>query len=155
MITDLLPPGAVLHGVSAADKPALLAMLASHAAQFCAIDAACIAEAVNARELLGTTGFGGGIAIPHARLAGLDHMVAVFATLATPVDYGALDGAPVDLVVLLLAPIEAGAEPLKALARISRLLRDAALVEKLRAAPSAEALAKLLGVGVAVQDRAA
>ena len=155
MITDLLPPGAVLHGVSAADKPALLAMLASHAAQFCAIDAARIAEAVNARELLGTTGFGGGIAIPHARLAGLDHMVAVFATLATPVDYGALDGAPVDLVVLLLAPIEAGAEPLKALARISRLLRDAALVEKLRAAPSAEALAKLLGVGVAVQDRAA
>jgi PTS system nitrogen regulatory IIA component len=155
MITDLLPPEAVLHGVSAADKPALLAMLASHAAQFCAIDAACIAEAVNARELLGTTGFGGGIAIPHARLAGLDHMVAVFATLATPVDYGALDGAPVDLVVLLLAPIEAGAEPLKALARISRLLRDAALVEKLRAAPSAEALAKLLGVGVAVQDRAA
>lgn len=155
MITDLLPPGAVLHGVSAADKPALLAMLASHAAQFCAIDAAHIAEAVNARELLGTTGFGGGIAIPHARLAGLDHMVAVFATLATPVDYGALDGAPVDLVVLLLAPIEAGAEPLKALARISRLLRDAALVEKLRAAPSAEALAKLLGVGVAVQDRAA
>ena len=155
MITDLLPPEAVLHGVSAADKPALLAMLASHAAQFCAIDAACIAEAVNARELLGTTGFGGGIAIPHARLAGLDHMVAVFATLATPVDYGALDGAPVDLVVLLLAPIEAGAEPLKALARISRLLRDAALVEKLRAAPSVEALAKLLGVGVAVQDRAA
>ena len=155
MITDLLPPGAVLHGVSAADKPALLAMLASHAAQFCAIDAARIAEAVNARELLGTTGFGGGIAIPHARLAGLDHMVAVLATLAMPVDYGALDGAPVDVVVLLLAPVEAGAEPLKALARISRLLRDAALVERLRASPSAEALAKLLGIGAAVQDRAA
>ena len=82
-------------------------------------------------------------------------MVAVLATLATPVDYGALDGAPVDLVVLLLAPVEAGAEPLKALARISRLLRDVALVEKLRAAPSAEALAKLLGIGAAVQDRAA
>ncbi len=155
MITDLLPPGAVLHGVSAADKPALLATLAGHAAQFCAIDSSRIAEAVTAREALGTTGFGGGIAIPHARLAGLDHMVAVLATLATPVDYGALDGAPVDLVVVLLAPVEAGAEPLKALARISRLLRDAALVEKLRAAPSADALAKLLGIGAAVQDRAA
>jgi PTS system nitrogen regulatory IIA component len=155
MITDLLPPGAVLHGVSAADKPALLATLAQHAAQFCGIDAARIADAMTAREALGTTGFGGGIAIPHARLAGLDHMVAVLATLAPPVDYGALDGERVDLVVLLLAPVEAGAEPLKALARISRLLRDAALVEKLRAAPSVEALAKLLGVDAAAQDRAA
>lgn len=155
MMTDLLPPGAVLHGVSAADKPALIAALARHAAGFCGIEAARIAEAVAAREALGTTGFGGGIAIPHARLAGLDHMVAVLATLATPVDYGALDGAPVDLAVLLLAPAQAGAEPLKALARISRLLRDGALVEKLRAAPSAAALAQLLGLGAAVQDRAA
>lgn len=155
MISDLLPAGAVLHRVSVADKSALLATLAQHAARFTGIDAARIAAALAAREALGTTGFGGGIAIPHARFDGLGGMVAVLATLATPVDYGALDGEPVDLVVVLLTPADAGAAPLKALARISRLLRDAALVEKLRAAASADALDKLLGAGAAVHDRAA
>ena len=155
MITDLLPPGAVLHGVSAADKPALLATLVTAAAALCGIDASRIDAALAARETLGTTGFGGGIAIPHARVPGLGQIIAVLATLATPVDYGALDHEPVDLVVLLLAPLEAGAEPLKALARISRLLRDTALVDKLRAAPDVATLAKLLGIGAVAHDQAA
>lgn len=155
MITDLLPPGAVLHGVSAADKPALLATLAAVAAALCGIDASRIDAALAARETLGTTGFGGGIAIPHAPVPGLGQIIAVVATLATPVNYGALDHEPVDLVVLLLAPLEAGAEPLKALARISRLLRDTALVDKLRAAPDVATLAKLLGIGAVAHDQAA
>lgn len=155
MSTDLLPPGAVLHGVSVADKPALLATLAQAAVALSGVDAPSIDAALAAREMLGTTGFGGGIAIPHARLAKLDKIIAVLATLASPVDYGALDDEPVDLVVLLLAPLEAGAEPLKALARISRLLRDAVLVAKLRAAPDAATLEKLLGVGAVARDRAA
>ncbi|MGL4543272.1 MAG: PTS sugar transporter subunit IIA [Polymorphobacter sp.] len=155
MIADLLPAQAVFHALSVPDKRRLIARLSTEAAPYCGVAAAQISEAVLLREALGTTGFGGGFAIPHARLAGLGHMVALFATLASPVAYGALDGRGVDLVILLLSPVEAGAEPLKALARISRILRDAVLVEKLRAAPSAAALALLLGVGTGVRERAA
>lgn len=139
-IDELLSPSAVLHGVSAANKHMLLVRLAAHAAVLTGVDATIVADAIEAREAEGTTGFGGGTAIPHVRLAGVSRPVMILAQLATPVDYGALDGAPVDLVALLLAPIGHGVVHLKALATVSRLLRDAALVAKLRGAASTDAL---------------
>ena len=96
------------------------------------------------RERLGTTGVGQGIAIPHGRLADLEKIVGVFARLDTPIDYDAVDKQPVDLVFMLLAPEGAGADHLKALARVSRLLRNQAACEKLRAAKTAEALYAIL-----------
>ncbi len=96
------------------------------------------------RERLGTTGVGNGIAIPHGRLPGLDKLYGLFARLERPVDFDSIDEMPVDLIFLLLAPESAGADHLKALARVSRLLRDKAVCEKLRGAESADALYALL-----------
>src|SRR5204863_3127010 len=103
------------------------------------------------REHLGSTGMGQGIAIPHGRVAGVSRMVGVFARLESPVSYDAIDEQPVDLVFLLLAPVEAGADHLKALARVSRLLRNQAVCEKLRAAPQAATLFALLTEPTAAQ----
>ncbi len=102
------------------------------------------------RERLGSTGVGYGVAIPHARLEGLDEVRAVFARLETPLDYDSIDDRPVDLVVLLLAPADAGGDHLKALAQISRLLRREDMRARLRSAPTAESLHLLL-----TEDRAA
>ena len=99
-----------------------------------------ILERVREREALGSTGFGQGVAIPHARLAGLERVTIVVARLAQPVDYGALDELPVDLVVLLLSPEDAGADHLKALARISRALRNPRILGAMRDAETVEAL---------------
>ena len=92
------------------------------------------------REKLGSTGVGGGIAIPHGKLAKLTRIVGLFARLARPIDFEALDGQPVDLLFLLLAPEAAGADHLKALARVARLLRDAEVARKLRESRDAEAI---------------
>lgn len=131
---------AVLPDLVVADKAGLLAALAAAAADATGLAAEVILARVEDREILGTTGFGRGTAIPHARLAGLSGVVAVVARLATPVDYGALDAQPVDIAVLLLSPEQAGADHLKALARISRALRSADLLAAWRAAPDAAAL---------------
>ncbi|MCG8508909.1 MAG: PTS sugar transporter subunit IIA, partial [Rhodospirillales bacterium] len=96
------------------------------------------------RERLGTTGVGNGIAIPHGKLPSLEGLYGVFARLENPIDFDSIDEQPVDLIFLLLAPESAGADHLKALARVSRLLRDKASVEKLRGTDSAEALYALL-----------
>jgi PTS system nitrogen regulatory IIA component len=101
-------------------------------------------SAVMERERLGTTGIGSGVAIPHARVKGLTQMSAAFARLGTEIDYDAVDDRPVDLVVMLLAPENAGAEHLRALAQVSRLLRREETRARLRAAPSAEALHVML-----------
>ncbi len=101
-------------------------------------------SAVMDRERLGTTGIGSGVAIPHARIEGLTQMSAAFARLETPIDYEAVDDRPVDLAVMLLAPQDAGAEHLRALARVSRLLRREETRARLRAAPTAESLYSLL-----------
>jgi nitrogen PTS system EIIA component len=143
-IADLVAPEAVLHGLSVANKHALIVRLAAHAATLTGIDAGVIAAAIDTREAEGSTGFGGGTAIPHVRLADLAAPMVVLAQLARPVDYRALDGAAVDLVALVLAPIGQGAAHLKALAATSRLLRDAALVAKLRGATSADAMHRLV-----------
>ena len=141
---DLLAPERVHAGVAAANKKLLLGQLGQLAGRALDLDGREVAERLAAREKLGATGFGGGVAIPHGRIAGLPAMTGLFARLAQPIDYGAVDGAPVDLVFLLLSPELAGAEHLKALARISRRLRDAAFSAKLRGAGSPDALYALL-----------
>ena len=99
-----------------------------------------VADGLAAREKLGSTGFGGGVAIPHARLPGLARVRGLFLRLAQPIEYKALDDAPVDLVFALLSPPDAGADHLKALAQVSRRLRDIGFVAKLRGAGSTDAL---------------
>ncbi len=143
-LRDFLVPGAVIAALKAASKKQLIQQLAAAAAPLAGVDAARIVELVMERERLGSTGFGGGIAIPHGKLAGLPRVIGLFARLEDPVDYDALDKRPVDLAFLLLAPEGAGADNLKALARVSRTFRDLALVEKLRGSTSADALYAML-----------
>ncbi|MBN9578071.1 MAG: PTS IIA-like nitrogen regulatory protein PtsN [Alphaproteobacteria bacterium] len=125
-------------------KKQLLQDLSARAAALTELPERRIFETLMERERLGSTGVGQGIAIPHGRLAGLKRIVGLFARLETPVAYDAVDNQPVDLVFLLLAPESAGADHLKALARVSRLLRNQAVCEKLRAATKAEALYAIL-----------
>jgi len=137
-------PDAVLACVKASGKKALLAELAGKAAHLYKLDERRLFDRLLERERLGSTGIGGGIAIPHGRMPSLAKPVGLFARLAHPVDFDSIDERPVDTVFLLLAPEGAGADHLKALARVSRLLRDRGLVEKLRATESADALYALL-----------
>lgn len=137
-------PHAVAASVTAATKKALFQTLATMAARAHALDATALVEALTERERTGSTGFGGGTAIPHARATALPEVVGVFARLSTPVDYGAIDGLPVDLVLMLASPAESGARHLRALAWASRMLRDRASVAKLRSAASEDALVALL-----------
>lgn len=144
-IADLLAgPDAVLACVKASGKKALLAELAAKAAALYKLDERRLFDRLLERERLGSTGIGGGIAIPHGRMAGIDKPVGLFARLGHPVDFDSIDERPVDTVFLLLAPEGAGADHLKALARVSRLLRDRGLVDKLRATENADALYALL-----------
>ncbi len=141
---DLIAPAGIAFDLHAANKRTLLLSLAAKAAALSGQDPGYVAEDILAREALGSTGFGAGTAIPHGRLETLPRIVAVIAKLDVPVDYAALDGLPVDLVVLMLAPTGAGAEHLKALARVSRALRDRDFCDKLRGAASADALYALV-----------
>lgn len=143
---DLVAEGSITLGLAVADKPGLLDALADAAAAATGIDAAVILERVRLRESLGSTGFGGGAAIPHARFAELSGVLVQVVRLATPVDYGAIDDVPVDIAVLLLSPEAAGADHLKALARISRTLRDPARLAAMRAAGDAAALRTAIAV---------
>ncbi|NIJ34595.1 PTS sugar transporter subunit IIA [Sphingomonas oligoaromativorans] len=138
--SDILPPEAVFHDLAAASKKALFQTLANLAAERLGLDARQVGERLAERERLGSTGFGGGVAIPHGKIDDLGHVVALFAKLPQPIEFAAIDGMPVDLVFLLLSPPDAGVDHLKALARVSRRLRDRAFVAKLRGAGSADAL---------------
>jgi PTS system nitrogen regulatory IIA component len=131
-IDEFLGPDRMILGLRSASKRQLFQELASVAATATGLDQAAILGALAQREKLGTTGIGDGIAIPHARVRDLKSLVGFFARMATPVDYDALDDAPVDLVFLLLAPDDAGTVQLKALARIARLLRDPEICARLR-----------------------
>jgi len=122
----------------------LLTELASQAARIADLQEREVFDVLLQRERLGSTGLGQGVAIPHGKMVGLKQIVGVFARLAEPVDFDAVDGEPVDIVFLLLAPEGAGADHLKALARISRLLREGSAVEKLRASNDAAALYAVL-----------
>ena len=150
----LASPDAVLASVKASGKKALLGELAARGATIMGVDERRLFDRLLERERLGSTGIGGGIAIPHARLATVARPCGLFARLGHPVDFDAIDDRPVDLVFLLVAPEGAGADHLKALARVSRLLRDRGLVEKLRATEGAEALYALLTESVQTQSAA-
>jgi PTS system nitrogen regulatory IIA component len=143
-LADFLDTDAIKTALPGGNKRSLLQQLANLAAQRLGVDAAAILAGLNEREQLGSTGFGQGVAIPHARIDALDRIYGLFARLGEPVDYKAIDSRPVDLVFLLLSPADAGAEHLKALAAISRVTRDAATLERLRGARSRDALAALL-----------
>ena len=143
-IADLLAPDAVLPALKAQSKKQLLLELAARCHALTGISERRIFETLVERERLGTTGVGAGIAIPHGRMSEAKTIMGIFARVENPIDYEAVDSQPVDLVFMLLAPENAGADHLKALARVSRLLRDRGICEKLRAAPSAEAIYAIL-----------
>ena len=138
-LKDIVEPEAVLSGLHATSKKHLLQELAQRAEDVLGVEARTAFEAMLERERLGATGMGRGVAIPHARISGLKGIAGVFAALQKPVEFESVDDEPVDLVFALLAPEDAGADHLKALARVSRRLRDPAVCSKLRAAdhPSA------------------
>ncbi|MBK8084948.1 MAG: PTS sugar transporter subunit IIA [Devosia sp.] len=131
-LSDILAEESVIVCSGIKTKNEVLQQLAERGARVTGADAAAILEALTDREALGSTGLGNGIAIPHGKLPGLAGVTAVFARLESPVDFEAVDDQPVDLVMMLLAPIGAGADHLKALARVARLLRTEAIVDKLR-----------------------
>ena len=143
-LTQLLDFESIRIGVSARTKRGLLNLLATHAAQRLGLDPDKVQACIAARERLGTTGFGNGVAIPHGKLAGLKSVYAVVVRLAEPIDYKAIDDQPVDIVFLLLSPLDAGAEHLKALAAVSRATRNAATLERMRGARSRDAFAAVL-----------
>lgn len=134
-------------------KQQILALLAERFAAVYALDVAEVLERIEEREKLGSTGFGRGVAIPHARIAMLSRPVAVFLRLEHPVDFESADGMPIDCVFGLLSPEQAGATHLQALAAISRLMRDERMHEAILAAPDAEAIYGLL-VNVIDRDAA-
>ena len=143
-LADFLDCDAIKTALPGGSKRSLMKQLADLAGQRIGAKPADVLAGLNEREQLGSTGFGQGVAIPHAKIDGLTGIYGLFARLSEPVDYKAIDGRPVDLVFLLLSPPDAGAEHLKALASISRVTRDAATLERLRGARSRDALAAVL-----------
>jgi len=143
-IRDILQPEAVVCGLKAPNKKQALQELSRLAATITAVNEKRIFETLVERERLGTTGVGNGIAIPHGKLSEVNRLYGLFARVEKPIDFDAIDEQPVDLIFLLLAPEGAGADHLKALARVSRLLRDAPTCEKLRGAKTSDGLYLLL-----------
>src|SRR5687767_15951712 len=145
-IEDLITPARVMPRLKATSKKHVLQELAKRAAELTGLHERAIFDVLMERERLGTTGVGNGIAIPHGKLPNLQHLFGMFARLERAVDFQAIDEQPVDLIFLLLAPESAGADHLKALARVSRLLRDGETVRKLRDSRDAEALYAVLAL---------
>ena len=143
-LSDILSIDRVDADLVAGNKKALFQQLAASAGRRLAIEPKTIATALTEREKIGSTGFGGGIAIPHGKIEGLKSVFGYFARLAAPIDFHSVDGIPVDLVFLILSPPDAGADHLKALASVSRVLRDRSLVAKLRGARSRDAIFAIL-----------
>jgi PTS system nitrogen regulatory IIA component len=141
---DMISLDGIVANLKAKSKKQALQELAKKAAELTDQPERAIFEVLIERERLGTTGVGHGIAIPHGKLPELDRLHTLFARLETPIDFDAIDEQPVDLICVLLAPETAGADHLKALARVSRLLRDHAICEKLRGTDSAEAIHAVL-----------
>lgn len=148
-LEDLVSPEGVIAHLKATSKKQALQELSARAATLTGLSERTIFETLLERERLGSTGVGQGIAIPHGKLAQLTRLHGLFARLDTPVDFESIDDHPVDLIFLLLAPETAGADHLKALARISRLLRNQQVVEKLRASEDPAALFAILTEPVA------
>lgn len=143
-ITDLISSETVVANLHATSKKQVLQELSRRAANVTGEHERAIFDVLMERERLGTTGVGSGIAIPHGKLQSLERLHGLFARLEQPVDFQAIDERPVDLIFLLLAPESAGADHLKALARVSRVLRDTEVCEKLRGTDTPEALFAIL-----------
>src|SRR5690242_2044918 len=145
-LSDLLAPNAIFPSLKAGNKKQMIQQLSAEGAKLSGSDERKIFEILLQRERLGSTGIGHGVAIPHGKLAKIERIFGLFARLEKPIDFEALDGEPVDLVFLLLAPEGAGADHLKALARVARLLRDPEVARKLRNSRDAEALYAVLAL---------
>ena len=143
-IADLLTPRGVIAQLRVSSKKQALLEIARRAGGLAGIAERRIYDVLAERERLGSTGIGRGIAVPHGKLAELTRLYGLFARLERPIPFEAIDDRPVDLVFVLLAPAEAGAEHLRALARVSRLLRNEAICQKLRGTDNADALFALL-----------
>ena len=143
-LVDFLTPNSIIPSLRVTSKKQALQEIARFAAGLTGLHERSIFEVLLERERLGTTGVGAGVAIPHGKLPGLKRLYGVFARLVTPIDFESVDEQPVDLIFLLLAPETAGADHLKALARVSRLLRDREMCEKLRGSDTADAHYALL-----------
>ena len=145
-LTDLVAPNAIIPALKVNGKKQAIQELSARAAKLTGQSERVIFETLMQREKLGSTGVGNGIAIPHGKLPKLEKLTGFFARLDRPIDFESLDGQPVDLIFLLLAPEGAGADHLKALARVARLLREADVVAKLRETRDAEALYAVLAM---------
>lgn len=145
-LNDLVAPQAVISALKVNNKKQALQEIAARAAELTGRPEREIFDVLMQRERLGSTAIGNGIAIPHGKLPKLDRLFGLFARLDRPIDFEALDGQPVDLVFLLLAPENAGADHLKALARIARLLRDPDIIRLLRDSTDREALYAVLAM---------
>ena len=143
-LSDIVTIDAVESGFAASNKKSLFQHLAAAGARLTSAPAKTILASLNEREKLGSTGFGGGAAIPHGKVEGLERVFGYFVRLSSPIDFHAVDGLPVDLVFMLLSPPDAGVDHLKALASISRTCRDRQTLAKLRGARSKDALFALL-----------
>ena len=143
-LTDLIGPNAVAADLRANSKKQFLQEIAKRAATITGSEERDIFDVLIEREKLGTTGIGQGIAIPHGKLPNLDKLYGFFFKLERPIDFDSIDEQPVDLICLLLAPETAGADHLKALARVSRFLRNATTCEKLRGTDSDDGIYALL-----------
>jgi len=143
-ISDLIGPDHVVVALRANDKPQLLGELSRRAGRMLAIAPQTVLDALQAREALGSTGVGQGIALPHTRIAGLKESFGLFARLERPIDFDAIDGRPVDLVFLLLVPDRPGNEGLTALAAVARQLRDPKIAAQLRTDANTTKLYELL-----------
>jgi PTS system nitrogen regulatory IIA component len=149
-LSDILAVDRIDATLSVANKKGLFQQLGAVAARRTGFEAKEIVAALSERERLGSTGFGSGVAIPHGKLDGLPGVFGYFARLNSPIDFQSVDKLPVDLVFLLLSPVDAGADHLKALARVSRTLRDKQTLAKLRGARSKDAIFALLSAHEAV-----
>ena len=147
--TDLVAPNAIIPSLKVSGKKQVLQEIAAKAAELTGQSDKTIVEILAQREKLGSTGVGSGVAIPHGKLPNLDRVFGLFARLERPVEFDALDGQPVDLVFLLLAPEGAGADHLKALARVARLLRDPEVARKLRNSRDVETIHGVLSTSSA------
>jgi len=143
-LTELLMADAVLNGIAAASKKGALEELSAVASAHTGLDQRDLFSALVQRERLGSTALGRGVAVPHVHVPGLDRIYCAFARLTTPIDFEAPDKLPVDLVFLLLSPQHASGDHLKALARISRLVRETATMERLRTARGVDQLRAIL-----------
>ena len=148
-LTDLVAHNAIIPALKVTGKKQVLQELAAKAAELTGQNERAVYEILMQREKLGSTAVGNGIAIPHGKLARLDRLFGLFARLDRPIDFDALDGQPVDLIFLLLAPESAGADHLKALARVARLLRDAEIANKLRESRDVDAIYAVLALPTA------